>query len=1000
MDQRIGRSHRAAKPWELARLEALEPRLLLSADLPFISSVDADNRGQVFIQVEGDLIQATVNSDTVQLLTAGADGLLGTADDIAVDAEVSYRVSDSTIRILADLDGETRYVVRVDGDNIFDATGCKLDAEFNGPGEDSGDGVEGGVGSIFAGPNESEVVATITTIFGDIRVRLFPDETPETVANFLRYANEQLYDSTFFHRLVSDFVIQGGGFEANEDLEDIESFDPVINEPGISNTFGTIAMAKLGGDPNSATNEFFFNLDDNSENLDNQNGGFTVFGEIIGDDSFDVLDMLATADIVDASGQGGAFGDLPVLNAEAVEDNEGVVQPSDLLRITRVAVEWAVDGEPVGQFQAQESVAFASNSGQAQVFVYGLSGPALGDVSEFVDVKFAGNDIVQRITIRDGFQGTIGIQVTGASRVNAIVDLRSDDNPGELGFLVVDGPVNVLNLRQDIVGADLNGLAMAGGLIFDADIDGDGSTTDGLAVYVDGGLSRNLLFRGDLEGDVVLPGGVRNIRAFGAVDGTDFVIGDDGLAEGQSVRMNLNLDTVDDSSVRSDLPIRTLKATEWLSSGVEREIRAPAITSLRITGSVPRDIDGRLEANVTITGDPDQNVDLNMAFIRGGVSGSDWFIGGNAGFIRMLDTATDWNLAVAGDLRILNVEHVIGSEVVVDGGMNVLRAWQWDGGEIQTLRELRIFNVTGRAPEGLDGDFSGQLFINSSQSDDVVTQLIRVRGDLTNSEILAVGELRTARIFGSTIDSVIAGIGSWRTLWLDEAVNTTIDLVGDLNLLRTDDLSGVVGITEVRRIDVFGDFEGEMNVDFADRMRIHGSWTGDAEFRSVDDLRITGDLRDGNWRFVGGGEQLGFLQIGGSMQDMILRANGRLGSIVTGAMFDSDIYVGAPNNLFGLPDDGTGINLNAGIDSIKVLGFGQTWEPAFVNSYIVAGSIGDAVIAQPETDNGGTPFGIAAGSIDRIRTEINGVLIARDNPGQSLPAQGDYQVRVDFAPPA
>ena len=138
------------------------------------------------------------------------------------------------------------------------------------------------------------------TDLGGVDMELFDVDTPATVANFMNYANRGDYDGTFIHRSVPGFVLQMGGYVFNPDEGDffgsgtvhIETDDPVVNEPGISNVRATIAMAKLGGDPDSATSEFFFNLADNSENLDNQNGGFTVFGEVTGN-GMETIDRIA-----------------------------------------------------------------------------------------------------------------------------------------------------------------------------------------------------------------------------------------------------------------------------------------------------------------------------------------------------------------------------------------------------------------------------------------------------------------------------------------------------------------------------------------------------------------------------------------------------------------------------------------------------------------------------------------------------------------------------------
>ena len=105
------------------------------------------------------------------------------------------------------------------------------------------------------------------------------------MANFYDYINSHAYNNSIFHRLVNSFVLQGGGYTFSQSgstgsLTPITALQPVPNEFGMSNVAGTLAMAKLGNDPNSATSQFFFNLANNASNLDNQNGGFTVFGQL------------------------------------------------------------------------------------------------------------------------------------------------------------------------------------------------------------------------------------------------------------------------------------------------------------------------------------------------------------------------------------------------------------------------------------------------------------------------------------------------------------------------------------------------------------------------------------------------------------------------------------------------------------------------------------------------------------------------------------------------
>lgn len=156
--------------------------------------------------------------------------------------------------------------------------------------------------------------------------------TPETVANFLDYVDGDLYTDTIIHRSVPGFVVQGGGFEVpaatGELPSSVATFPPVVNEAGNTNTRGMLAMAKLGGDANSATSQYFVNLGDNSANLDFQNGGFTAFARVLGD-GMTVVDAMAA---LPTTNLGGAFTDLPVIGT----DGTGDLAPENYVTITSV----------------------------------------------------------------------------------------------------------------------------------------------------------------------------------------------------------------------------------------------------------------------------------------------------------------------------------------------------------------------------------------------------------------------------------------------------------------------------------------------------------------------------------------------------------------------------------------------------------------------------------------------------------------------------------------
>jgi len=135
-----------------------------------------------------------------------------------------------------------------------------------------------------------------STTLGEFDVELFDDEAPITVENFLGYVQRGAYDDTFVHRNVLDFVIQGGGFYSN--LIPVPTDPPILNESGISNLRGTIAMARLP-DPDSATSQWFINVVDNTF-LDTASGGYAVFGEVLGDGML-IVDNINQLQTVDAN---------------------------------------------------------------------------------------------------------------------------------------------------------------------------------------------------------------------------------------------------------------------------------------------------------------------------------------------------------------------------------------------------------------------------------------------------------------------------------------------------------------------------------------------------------------------------------------------------------------------------------------------------------------------------------------------------------------------------
>ncbi len=186
------------------------------------------------------------------------------------------------------------------------------------------------VAGLYSQSADATIVKLETNV-GDLYINLYDETTPLTVTNFLAYVNDGRYNNTIIHRSVPGFVIQGGGYgyTTGTSFDHIETYSPVANEPKLSNVRATISMAKVAGQPNSATSEFFINLTDNnsgSTNLDSAEQGYSVFGELTSD-SMALVDQIAdyTAFNFGAVYSSGAFVSLPLRDYVATDYGDGIM---------------------------------------------------------------------------------------------------------------------------------------------------------------------------------------------------------------------------------------------------------------------------------------------------------------------------------------------------------------------------------------------------------------------------------------------------------------------------------------------------------------------------------------------------------------------------------------------------------------------------------------------------------------------------------------------------
>jgi len=165
--------------------------------------------------------------------------------------------------------------------------------------------------------------AMLHTSMGDIQLELFADKAPVSVENFISYAKSGSYDGTIFHRVIAHFMIQGGGF--TPDMEKKATREPIVNEAnnGLSNTRGTVAMARTNH-PHSATAQFFINTQDNnildhSSESSSRTWGYAVFGRVT--EGMNVVDEIRLVE----TGSAPPYSDVPKVPViiESVEIIDG-----------------------------------------------------------------------------------------------------------------------------------------------------------------------------------------------------------------------------------------------------------------------------------------------------------------------------------------------------------------------------------------------------------------------------------------------------------------------------------------------------------------------------------------------------------------------------------------------------------------------------------------------------------------------------------------------------
>jgi len=258
-------------------------------------------------------------------------------------------------------------------------------------------------------------VVRVNTSLGEFQIELYDAAAPRTVTNFLSYVNSGAYNGTLVHRLVPGFVIQGGWLTFNESgqrLSEILTGPTIQNEFSASNLRGTIAMAKVGGDPNSATSQWFINLVDNTE-LNTSNGGFTVFGRVMGT-GMQVVDAIAALRPVSVVA---GLAPFPLVNYSG-----GQLLNSHLVRVNMAKV-GSTDGNPAVFEGSTATLRTMINAGGLGLIhgEFSLVSDTPNIVIKLVSLFY----LDQAVTGMATFDGSTGRLTIPELRINGVVAYRN-----------------------------------------------------------------------------------------------------------------------------------------------------------------------------------------------------------------------------------------------------------------------------------------------------------------------------------------------------------------------------------------------------------------------------------------------------------------------------------------------------------------------------------------------------------------------------------------------
>ncbi len=498
---------------------------------------------------------------------------------------------------------------------------------------------------LFRNVNDTSLPTRVhfDTSQGSFDVQLFDAQAPRTVANFVHYVATGRDNNTVVHRSIAGFIVQAGAFDIN--LQAIPADRRVINEFNVSNTRGTIALAK-DSRASGGSNSFFFNTADNSSNLDNQNSGFTAFGQVLGN-GMQVVDQINALTTTTVSG----LSDFPVLHNPPVGS-------ADFVKINSVSL------TPELTITATSDNPSVVNTGTSGMNLTLTAGATQGTANVTVNATD-----VNSVSVVDTFAvtvGTVDVAIGGA----APASVQFTDADGTSGTVSIKGPGTATvrfsgsNLVQAAAGKAIavTGDAVKIALVSVSDSEGLSSALSFTARGGDGvievggvnvvGALKSIAGKGVIvNGDLVVGATISKIDLRSMTNGT---IDLGGGADFPSIT-NVSIGSVQDADLVSSSPIKALKVTSWTNTdSLVDLVSAAALGKLTVSGDFAAGLDlaGAQAAQ-----------HLGSAKVGGQASSGKWRVVGDAGKISIGSVAAGWTGLVTGTLAGLTVSNDFAGDV-------------------------------------------------------------------------------------------------------------------------------------------------------------------------------------------------------------------------------------------------------------------------------------------------------------------------------------------------